>query len=32
MSQNPTANFYTFSSHDGAIKLKYYPHAPGPLI
>ena len=32
MSQGPTANFYTFSSHDGTIKLKYYPHAPGPLI
>jgi hypothetical protein len=32
MSQGPTANFYTFSSHDGIIKLKYYPHAPGPLI
>ena len=32
MSQNPTANFYTFSSHDGVIRLKYYPHAPGPLV
>lgn len=32
MSQNPTANFYTFSSHDGAIKLTYYPSAPGPII
>jgi hypothetical protein len=32
MSQTYTANFYTFSNHDGTIKLSYYPHAPGPLI
>ena len=32
MSQDRTANFYTFSSHDGTIKLNYYPTAPGPLI
>jgi len=32
MSQDLTANFYTFSNHDGTIKLSYYPHAPGPII
>lgn len=32
MSQSFTANVYTFSSHDGEIRLKYYPHAPGPLV
>ena len=32
MSQSRTANFYTFSSHDGTITVKYYPTAPGPLI
>ena len=32
MSQGPTANYYTFSNHDGTIKLSYYPTAPGPII
>jgi hypothetical protein len=32
MSQDFSANFYTFSNHDGTIKLSYYPSAPGPII
>jgi hypothetical protein len=32
MPQGLTANFYTFSNHDGTLKLKHYPSAPGPII
>lgn len=32
MTQDITANFFTFSNHDGSMKLSYYPQAPGPII
>ena len=32
MAQDITANFFTFSNHDGTIQITYYPHAPGPII
>ena len=32
MAQDITANFFTFSNHDGTIQISYYPHAPGPII
>ena len=32
MTQDYTANFFTFSNHDGTIQLSYYPQAPGPII
>jgi len=32
MTQDSTANLFTFSSDSGDIQITYYPHAPGPLI
>src|SRR5947209_19582090 len=32
MSQDRTANFYTFTDHHGTTQISYYPHAPGPII
>ena len=32
MSQDRTANFYTFTDHHGTTQINYYPHAPGPII
>ena len=32
MAQNISANFFTFSNHDGTIQIDYYPYAPGPII
>ena len=32
MSQDLSANFYTFSNHDGSVRISYYPQAPGPII
>jgi len=32
MSQDLTANFYTFTDHHGTTQISYYPHAPGPII
>lgn len=32
MTQNTTANFFTFSDYSDTVQIKYYPHAPGPLI
>lgn len=32
MTQDRTANFFTFSNHDGSIQISYYPQAPGPII
>ncbi len=32
MTQDTTANYFTFSNESGDIKITYYPHAPGPII
>ena len=32
MTQNITANYFTFSDHGGKIQINYYPHAPGPIV
>lgn len=32
MMQDLTANFFTFSNHDGSVRISYYPQAPGPII
>ncbi|GAC1355498.1 MAG: hypothetical protein NVSMB38_35830 [Ktedonobacteraceae bacterium] len=32
MTQDRTANFFTFSDDSGSIQMTYYPHAPGPII
>ena len=32
MTQERTANFFTFCDDIGTTQLTYYPHAPGPLI
>ena len=32
MTQERSANFFTFSDDTGSTQITYYPHAPGPLI
>lgn len=32
MTQDITANFYTFTDEYGTIQMTYYPHKPGPII
>src|SRR3989440_7236437 len=32
MSQDRTANFYTFTDHHGTTQISYCPHAAGPII
>src|SRR5215469_9316582 len=31
MTQNTTANFFTFSDYSDTVQIKYYTHTPGPL-